>query len=97
MPSILSAFIYSVPTTALQMVGMSTVFNITFDMNVSLGIFISFVVILIFTVIGGLPATMLTDAIQSIIIIIGVVILAVVTVVHVGGLSTLFENSSSKL
>lgn len=96
-PSILSAFIYSVPTTALQMVGMSTVFNITFDMNVSLGIFISFVVILIFTVIGGLPATMLTDAIQSIIIIIGVVILAVVTVVHVGGLSTLFENSSSKL
>src|SRR5699024_10351984 len=43
-PSILSAFIYSVPTTALQMVGMSTVFNITFDMNVSLAIFIYYII-----------------------------------------------------
>lgn len=93
-PSILSAFIYSVPTTALQMVGMSTVFNITMGVSLPMGIFISFVVILIFTVIGGLPATILTDAIQSIIIIIGVVVLAIVTVMHVGGFGALFEASA---
>ncbi|SOC44841.1 sodium:solute symporter family protein [Salinicoccus kekensis] len=95
-PSVLSAFIYSVPTTALQLVGMSTVFNITLDISVPVGIFISFAVILIFSVIGGLPATILTDAIQSIIIIIGVVVLAIVTINHVGGLGTLFENSASE-
>lgn len=92
-PSVLSAFIYSVPTTALQLVGMSTVFNITLDISLSMGIFISFAVILIFTVIGGLPATILTDAIQSVIIIIGVVVLAIVTVTHVGGLGPLFNAS----
>src|SRR5699024_3007348 len=75
-PSVLSAFIYSVPTTALQLVGMSTVFYITLDISLSVVIFISCAVILIFTVIGGLPATILTDAIQSVIIIIGVVVLA---------------------
>ena len=91
-PSILSAFIYSVPTTALQMVGMSTVFNITMGVSLPMGIFISFVVILIFTVIGGLPATILTDAIQYIIIIIGVVVLAIVTVAHVGGFGALFGS-----
>ncbi|CAM4240273.1 sodium:solute symporter family protein [Lacicoccus alkaliphilus] len=93
-PSVLSAFIYSVPTTALQLVGMSTVFNITLDISLPVGIFISFIVILIFAVIGGLPATILTDAIQSVIIIIGVVVLAIVTINHVGGLGTLFENSA---
>lgn len=92
-PSVLSAFIYSVPTTALQLVGMSTVFNITLDISIPVGIFISFMVILIFTVIGGLPATILTDAIQSVIIIIGVIVLAIVTVTHVGGLGTLFSAS----
>ncbi|WP_052256860.1 sodium:solute symporter [Salinicoccus sp. YB14-2] len=92
-PSVLSAFIYSVPTTALQLVGMSSVFNITLNMSIPMGIFLSFIVILIFTVIGGLPATILTDAIQSIIIIIGVVVLAVVTINHVGGLGALFANS----
>lgn len=81
------------PTTALQLVGMSTVFNITLDITLPVGIFISFAVILIFTVIGGLPATILTDAIQSIIIIIGVVALAIVTVTHVGGLGSLFNAS----
>ncbi len=92
-PSILSAFIYSVPTTALQLVGMSTVFNITLDLSLPWGIFLSFIVILIFTVVGGLPATILTDAIQSIIIILGVAVLAIVTVNHVGGLGTLFSAS----
>lgn len=96
LPSVLSAFIYSVPTTALQLVGMSTVFNITLDISVPVGIFISFIVILIFTVIGGLPATILTDAIQSIIIIIGVVVLTIVTLSHVGGIGALFEASEGQ-
>src|SRR5699024_7965614 len=41
MASIVFAIIYPVTKMYLQMVCMSTVFNITFDMNVSLGIFIS--------------------------------------------------------
>ncbi|MGC3875301.1 sodium:solute symporter family transporter [Halomonas sp. GXIMD04776] len=43
LPSIFSAFVYSVPTTALQIVGMSTIFNIVFNIPLNYGIALSFV------------------------------------------------------
>lgn len=93
-PSVLSAFIYSVPTLALQIVGMSTVFNIALGMNFKVGIALSFVLILGFTILGGLPATIVTDAIQSTIIIVGIVLLFVMSVVYGGGLSNIAANTS---
>lgn len=41
-----------------------------------------------------MPATILTDAIQSILILVGLIVLAIVTVMHVGGISDLFSNTS---
>lgn len=93
-PSILSAVIYCVPTLALQLIGMSTVFNITLGWNQATGMIVGTILILIFSILGGLPATILTDAIQSILILIGLVILAITVVMHVGGLPNLFENTS---
>lgn len=46
-PSLFSAVVYSVPTTALQIVGMSTIFHIVFGMDVKWGIFLSFSLILV--------------------------------------------------
>lgn len=94
MPSILSAFIYSVPTLALQLIGMSTVFNITLGWNQMTGLLVGTVLILAFSILGGLPATILTDAIQSILILLGLIVLAIVTVMHVGGITDLFANTS---
>ncbi|UOQ94855.1 sodium:solute symporter family protein [Halobacillus shinanisalinarum] len=92
-PSVLSAFIYSVPTLALQMVGMSTIFNITLGIDTSVGVALSFALILGFTILGGLPATIITDALQSIIVIIGIVILCITSVVYAGGFDMILANT----
>lgn len=79
-PSVLSTFIYSVPTLALQMVGMATIWTTIFGIETSWAILLSFVLILGFTILGGLPGTIITDALQAIIIIAGIIILAVSSV-----------------
>ncbi|PKR77916.1 sodium:proline symporter [Halalkalibacillus sediminis] len=95
-PSILSAIIYSVPTLALQIVGMSTIFNIALGMDFSTGIFLSFVLILGFTILGGLPATIITDAIQSVVVVIGIVILFVASVMYADGFGAILENTPTE-
>ncbi|MCD2138741.1 sodium:solute symporter family protein [Salinicoccus halitifaciens] len=92
-PSILSAFIYSVPTLALQLIGMSTVFTIAFDWNQATGMIVGTVLILAFSILGGLPATIITDAVQSILILLGLIVLSVTIVMHVGGFGALIENT----
>lgn len=92
-PSILSAFIYSVPTTALQMVGMSTVFTIVFDMDPKIGIALSFVLVLSFTILGGLVATIVTDALQSVILLLGIFVLTYTALKYGGGISQIVDNT----
>ncbi|WP_027965360.1 sodium:solute symporter family protein [Halalkalibacillus halophilus] len=92
-PSVLSAFIYSVPTLALQIVGMSTVFNIAFGFSPTTGLLVSFALILGFTILGGLPATIITDAIQSIILTVGIVVLFIASLNYSGGFSEVLENT----
>lgn len=93
MPSVFSAFVYSVPTTALQIVGMSTIFHIVFGMGVEVGIVLSFALILGFTILGGLVATIVTDALQSVIVVLGIVILALVVVNFGGGVASIIAST----
>ncbi|MEK4300402.1 sodium:solute symporter family protein [Oceanobacillus sp. FSL W8-0428] len=93
-PSITSAIVYSVPTLGLQLVGMSTVFNITLNWDLNTGLIVSTILILLFSIPGGLPATIITDAVQALIIILGLIVLTVTIVIHVGGLGDLFSNTS---
>lgn len=94
-PSVLSAFIYSVPTLALQMVGMSSIFTIVLGIDVNTGIALSFILIVSFTILGGLPATIITDAIQSIIVIIGIIVLALSSINFAGGFENIIANTPS--
>ncbi|ARI76380.1 sodium:solute symporter family protein [Halobacillus mangrovi] len=94
-PSVLSAFIYSVPTLALQIVGMSTVFTLAFDMSFNTGVIFSFALILGFTILGGLPATIITDAIQSIILVIGIVALFIASIFYGGGVQEILQSTPS--
>ncbi|WP_227370745.1 sodium:solute symporter family protein [Halomonas sp. M20] len=96
LPSIFSAFVYSVPTTALQIVGMSTIFNIVFDVPINYGIALSFALILGFTILGGLVATIVTDAIQSIVVIAGIIILAIAAVAFGGGFSEIIASTPAE-
>ncbi|MCE8043497.1 sodium:solute symporter family protein [Halomonas daqingensis] len=92
-PSIFSAFVYSVPTTALQIVGMSTIFNIVFGTPIGYGIALSFALILGFTILGGLVATIVTDAMQSIVVISGIIVLAIAAIIFGGGFSEIMKNT----
>lgn len=93
LPSVFSAFVYSVPTTALQIIGMSTIFNIVFNVPINYGIALAFSLILGFTILGGLIATIVTDAFQSIVVILGIIILAVAAVNFGGGFASIIENT----
>ncbi|RST74124.1 sodium:solute symporter family protein [Siminovitchia acidinfaciens] len=93
LPSFISSLIIAVPGTALQLIAMSTVFNIAFGMGYGSSVFLSFVLILGFTVLGGLPATIVTDAIQSIVLFIGVLILFVASLFYAGGLGGIIAST----
>lgn len=92
-PSVFSAFVYSVPTTALQMVGMSTLFVTVFGVPYNWAILLSFALILGFTILGGLIATIVTDALQSVIVIAGIIILFVAAIRYAGGPGAVIANS----
>ena len=76
-PSLLSAVVYAIPTTAMQYLAMSTIWSACFGMDVGNALVLSAVLVLAFTVLGGLPGTIVTDALQAVLIITGIVILAV--------------------
>ena len=95
-PSILSAFIYSIPTTAIQMIGMSTVFLMCFNIPLKQGVILSALLMLGFTILGGLPATIITDALQSFLVVIGIVILLIASIIHGGGLANIIENTPTE-
>ena len=94
-PSIFSAFVYSVPTTALQMVGMSTLFVMVFGIPYNAAILLSFALILGFTILGGLVATIVTDALQSVIVILGIFLLFFAAVRFAGGPDAIIANSDA--
>ncbi|WP_265499665.1 sodium:solute symporter family protein [Paracoccus beibuensis] len=92
-PSIFSAFVYSVPTAALQMVGMATLFVTVFGLDYTWAILLSFALILGFTILGGLVATIVTDALQSVIVIIGIFVLFFAAISYAGGPEAIMANS----
>ncbi|SDI02064.1 sodium:solute symporter family protein [Alteribacillus bidgolensis] len=95
-PSVLSAIIYSVPTLALQIVGMTTVFTIAFGLNDSTGMLLGFAMVLGFTILGGLPATIITDALQSIILVVGITTLFVSSIFYGGGIGNVLSETPAE-
>lgn len=92
-PSILSAFVYAIPTTAMQYLAMATIWTACFGMEWNTALILSFVLVFAFTVLGGLPGTIITDALQAILIIVGIIILAVATVHYAGGWDHVMSNT----
>lgn len=87
LPAILQAFIYSVPTLALQVVAMGFLFQTLFDMPLWVSLIVSWVIITGYTLLGGLPSVILTDSIQSIVLLVGIVLMGAATWVYAGGIT----------
>src|SRR5699024_3655751 len=74
---------------SMQLVGMSSILSSIVDMPVTWGIIVGFVISVVFSLMGGMVSVAWTDAIQSIVILAGVVIMFILGLNHVGGIQQL--------
>lgn len=90
-PALVIGFLYMTPTFGMQLVGMSSILSSITDLPFFWGIVLGFLVTLVFTLIGGMPSVAWTDAIQTVVILAGVVLTLVVGVYYVGGPQVMVE------
>lgn len=81
-----------VGVTAGSAIGMAVVFMSVFDISLDLALVITLAVTLSFTVLGGMWAVMLTDAIQSAIILIGTTLMIPLGIAYIGGWTDFVER-----
>jgi SSS family transporter len=77
---------------AAQLVAMGLIFNVITGMAIWQGVVISAVVVTLYTYIGGMWAISIADFIQSIIIIIGLLVLAYILSSKAGGVTTVIRE-----
>lgn len=68
-----------------QVGALATIIHSTLHMNITLGIIISFAVLLIYSSMGGMRAVVFTDTLQAIILFIGIPLVFFYGLYHVGG------------
>jgi solute:Na+ symporter, SSS family len=90
------ASVFMVPAyfgyTAGQLVALGLIANVVIGIPVWQGVVISAVVVTLYTYVGGMWAISITDFIQSIVIVVGLLILAFVLVNKAGGVSTVMRD-----
>jgi SSS family solute:Na+ symporter len=77
---------------AAQLVAMGLILNVVSGIDVWVGVVASAFVVTFYTYIGGMWAISITDFVQSIIIILGLVVLAVVLAGKAGGVEAVFSE-----
>src|SRR5678815_885457 len=77
---------------AAQLVAMGLILNVVTGMETWHGVVISAFVVTFYTYIGGMWAISITDFIQSIIIIVGMVVLAIVLAMKAGGFAAVMNS-----
>ena len=100
---IISAFIMSISYfswVAAQMIAMGTILSVLaagagFELSMSLSICSGAVLVCFYTMIGGMWAVSMTDFLQSIVIVIGLLLLSFLLITEVGGLDYLLSKQES--
>lgn len=86
LPALLSAFIYAVPTLALQYVAMGFLFSTLFGLPLWGALIASWALIYGYTLLGGLPSVIVTDTIQSGILFVGIIMMGIAAYLYAGGM-----------
>lgn len=92
-PALIIAFLYMTPTFGMQLVGMSSILSTIMDIPVNLGIVLGFLVAIAFTLLGGMPSVAWTDAIQTVVILAGVILVFILGLNYVGGIDVVIKNT----
>lgn len=79
--------------TAAQFIAFGTVLHIVTGLDVTWGVFICMIIVVLYTCTGGMWAVSLTDFIQTIVIISGMVVLAVILVGDAGGMQSVIDKT----
>ncbi len=79
--------------TSVQLLAIGKITNVLFGVNFLLAFFIGAFVVILYTVLGGILAVVWTDAIQMIIIFVGLILIVIVGVNAVGGIEIIKDNT----
>lgn len=78
--------------TAAQLVALGLISNVVMGIPVWQGVVVSAVVVTLYTYVGGMWAISITDFVQSIIIVLGLIILAYIMLDKAGGIGQVMSN-----
>jgi SSS family transporter len=78
--------------TAAQLVALGLISNVVMGIPVWQGVVVSAVVVTLYTYVGGMWAISITDFVQSIIIVLGLIILAYIMLEKAGGIGQVMAN-----
>lgn len=92
-PSAIFTMFRSIVLTGMQILAMSSIMSAVIGWDVTTSIIISFLVTTVYCLLGGLHTVIVTDAIQSLIQIIGPIILLVILIIVIGDTGTLYERT----
>ncbi len=93
-PSLIISILYMTPTFGMQIVGMGSVLTTVLDISVTTAMLAGFVISVIFTLMGGLPSVAWTDAVQSVLILAGLIFMFIFGLNYVGGPDVVMNNTS---
>lgn len=96
-PAIIIGLLYMTPTFSMQLVGMSSILTSITDISVTWGIIIGFTISVIFTLMGGMFSVAWTDAIQTVVILAGVILMFILGLNHIGGVEVLKSETPEHL
>ena len=93
---VISAF-FMIPSyfgwIAAQLVALATVLHVLSGVPIFVGIIFCALVVLIYTFIGGMWAVSITDTVQTVMILVGLLVLTIKIVHDAGGLTTMVEEA----
>ena len=84
--------LFMVTYIAAQFVGGGKAFSSTFDMSMTTGVLLTAAIVLFYTLLGGFLAVSLTDVLQAVFMLIGLVVLPVKAILDLGGWQGLVER-----
>jgi SSS family solute:Na+ symporter len=82
----------SIGWSGALMVAFGSVFHVLTGLSMELGIVIGGAVVLVYTAVGGMWAVALTDFVQLLIIILGLIVLLAAVVAHLGGWDAVWSD-----
>jgi sodium/proline symporter len=87
--------LFMVAYVSAQFVAGGKTFSASFHISQNQGLFLTATIILFYTIVGGFLAVSLTDMIQGFIMIIALLVLPVITIIHLGGFHSFYEQASA--